>query len=645
MSPRNRKDAFLSFAHAHRAVRIVIASAVIAFEEMGCRLVWPVLLLAVVCDAVLPRGVAVRAEPAPSRASALQDPGAGALSRQWRKVPSANFTAVGDAPASILRAALKELEVFRTALSRLSTVLPTPRHRSSTPLVVVFRNDSAFEPYKPRDINGRRRSNVGGYYFDDPQGAYIVTAAGDRGWGPRSNVVLHEYAHEVFHDTLGTGLPPWLDEGLAELCASVGVDAGSQTSERLLGRPIASHVASLRRRPGPNLPALLSTSHAELARMAPDDAALFYAKSWALVHYVLLGRDDRGPGDVPAFLAALAGGRSPLEAFESAFRLDGSAVDAALAGYIRHAILPAVPVADPIVTGEEAPDEPMLESEVDQIQGTILLQVRDLAGASERLDRAFARSPESAALRLSLARLRTADFQPEQALQLLTSTTAEQPSTYATELVLGRAQQRAGRYADALDAFGRATTLATPALEAWYGMSLTALLFDRPYTAADAMSRLQSIDPTPAWYFERARDMWEAGRDDLVVADIQTLLTHEVSDTHGRAYAAFIGVLSARRLARTAVADDMLARVESNALERWPSTLVAYLQGRLAADEVVDRARGVGQLTEAHAYIGISASVARRPDEARRHLAWVRDRGVRAAAEYDMSRVELTRLD
>lgn len=612
---------------------------------MRSHLVWPVLVLTVVCDAMSSRGVIMQAASAPSAALASQDAEAGALSRHWRKVSSANFTAVGDAPESVLRGTLRELEVFRTAVSGLSAALPTPRHRSGTPLVVVFRDDSSFEPYKPRDINGRRRSNVGGYYFDDPQGAYIVTAVNGQGWGPRSNVVLHEYAHDVLHYTLGTGLPPWLDEGLAELCASVGLDAGSQTAGRLLGRPIASHVALLRRRAGPNLTALLSTGHAELARMTPDDAAVFYAKSWALVHYVLLGRNDREPGDVPAFLAALENGRSPVDAFESAFRLDVSTADAALTSYILLPVLPAMPIADPIQTGAEAPAELMLESEVEQIQGNLLLQVRDLIGARQRLGRAFTRNPGSAAIRLSLARLWTADLQPEKALELLDETAGDRPATYATQLVLGRARQRAGRYAEALEAFAMATTLATPGLEAWYGTSLTALLFDRADAAAEAMSRLQAIDPTPAWYFERARDLWEAGRDDLVVADVQTLLTSDVPDVHVRAYAAFIGALSARRLARAAVADDMLARVEADALERWPGTLRAFLQGRVTAHEFLDRARGTGQQTEAHAYIGISAGIAGRPDEARRHLTWVRDRGVRTSAEYDMSRVELGRLD
>jgi tetratricopeptide (TPR) repeat protein len=609
---------------------------------MRCQLVGPVLVLAVVV-ALSPRGVDARAEAVTPRAVTTQDADADPLSRHWRKVTSGDFTAVGDAPEPVLRDVLRELEVFRTALSGLSAVLPAPRFRSPTPLIVVFRDESTFEPYRPRDINGRRRSHVGGYYFDDPQGAYIVTAADGRRWGSRAGVVLHEYAHEVFHFTLGPGVPPWLDEGLAELCASVAADAGMQAAGRLIGRPIAGHVASLRPRPGPSVTDLLTTDHAALTQMAPDDAALFYAKSWALVHYLLLGRENRGPGDVPAFLAAQGSGRSPVEAFESVF-LDVAEVDAALTSYVLRPVLPGVSVAAPATPGTDVPVARMLESEVEQIQGNLLLQVRDLAAAGDRLSRSFARNPESAATRLSLARFRTADLQPEQALDLLTPFFQDRPVGYATQLVLGRAQQRAGRYADALTAFGMATTLATPALEAWYGMSLTALLAGRAAPAADAMSRLQSIDPAPAWYFERARDLWEAGRDDLAVADVQTLLSSELSDINGRAYAAIIGALSAMRLTRPAVADDMLARVESTALGRWPSTLLAFLRGRLTARETLDRARGAGQQTEAHAYIGISASIAGRVDEARRHLTWVRDRGLRTYAEHDMSRLELARL-
>lgn len=608
------------------------------------RFLLPGLMLAVGGAALTPRGVDGRAEFFPSNGVVAGDPDADALSRRWRRLRSSHFTAVGDAPESVLRDALRELDVFRTALSGLSGVLPAPRFRDNTPLIVVFRDDASFGPFKPKDLDGRRRNNVGGYYFDDPQGAYIVTAADGRRWGPRSDVVLHEYAHEVFHFTLGPGIPPWLDEGLAELSASVGVDANSQSQGRRLGRPLDGHIASLRRRPGPGVAELLAVDHVTLAQMAPGDAALFYAKSWALVHYLLLGRENRGPGDVPTFLAALTTGRSPIEAFESAFLLDMAEVDATLANYVLRPTLPAVSVAAPPSTGTDAAADRMRESEVEQVQGNLLLQVRDLAGAGERLGRAFARNPGSAAIRLSLARLRTADLQPEKALELLSPLAADRPAAYVTKLVLGRARQRAGRFAEALDAFGSATTLATPGLEALYGLSLTALLFDHGHTAAEAMARLQAIDPAPAWYFERARDLWEAGRDDLVVADIQTLLASEVSDVNGRAYGAFIGALSAKRLAQATVADDMLAEVESSTLAPWPGTLLAFLQGRLTTREFLDLARGAGQQTEAHAYIGITASIAGQFEEARRHLAWVRDRGVRAYAEYDMSRLELARL-
>lgn len=603
-------------------------------------------LVPAIVSGTVPGGVvSVRADSAESRTGDGQVSGTDALSRQWRRIPSTHFTAVGDAPESVLRDALRELEIFRTAVSALAPVLPAPRYPASTPLVVVFRDDSTFEPYKPRDINGRRRSNVGGYYFDDPQGAYIVTAANGQTWGPRSTVVLHEYAHEVFHFTLGTGLPPWLDEGLAELCASVGLDARSQPTGRWLGRPMASHIAALRSRPGPSVTALLATDHAALTQLPPDDAALFYAKSWALVHYLLLGRSDRKPEDVPSFLAAVASGRPATDAFESAFRVELSDVDAALTSYALRSVLPAVPVVTPPPSGADSDVDRMLQSEVDRIQGNLLLQVRDLPGASDRLGSAFTLNPESVDARLSLARLRTIDLRPEEALDLLSPYVTDRPATYATQLILGRARQRSGRCAGALDAFALATTLAEPGLEAWYGMSLTALMCGRADTAADAMSRLQSLDPAPAWYFERARDLWEAGRDDLVVSDIQMLLNVAVSDVQGRAYAAFIGTLSARRLAQTTTADQMLTRVASTELGRWPTALLAFLQGRLTARELLGQTRGAGQETEAHTYIGITASVAGRTDDARHHLAWVRDRGVRTYAEYDMSRVELARLE
>ena len=73
---------------------------------------------------------------------------AGPVSRDWKRLRTANLTVIGNAAASDMRRVATEIERFRLALTTLS---PTMKVDSTTPtLVVVFRDDTAMRPFKPR---------------------------------------------------------------------------------------------------------------------------------------------------------------------------------------------------------------------------------------------------------------------------------------------------------------------------------------------------------------------------------------------------------------------------------------------------------------------------------------------------------------
>lgn len=568
--------------------------------------------------------------------------------RTWKRATSNNFVAVGDASEAALHDALTELEVFRSAMFSLSSVLPAPRFTRSTPLMVLFRNDATFGPYRPRTPDGGRRNDVVGYYMRATWGAHMLTAAdGDRVLY-QLPTVLHEYAHDIFHNTLGTRLPHWLDEGLAELCGSVGAAGENRVVGRLLGRPLDWHVTSVRRAELPRIADLLAIDSAKLMVMNVDETRRFYSKSWALVHYLLLGRADRRPSDVPAFIAALEAGQTPEEAFQRAFRINMTEIDAALASYVGRVSFPAIRIEDTTAVLRRITTEPMLESEVAQLQGQILSHVGDMAGAETRLLDALARNPASAATRVALADLRLAEGRAHDAIELAGPVAAADPSNAVALISLGLAQQRARQFREALESFTAATDLdltEASAPAAWYGRSLAARSLDMLEESANAMARLQSLSRSSSWLHARARDLWIAGLDAPAIADAESLRASPDVSTSDRSYASFVGALAARRLNRPDVASDLLTRSASPDDTPWTSTVRAYLLGTLTDREFLGRADGRGEQTEARAYVGLSASLAGRLDEAREHLTWVRDRGSRAYSEFDMARVELARLD
>src|SRR5205085_5084150 len=92
--------------------------------------------------------------------------------------------------------------------------------------------------------------------------------------------------HLVLH-AAGLQLPPWLGEGLAELFATVRFDERGGT----LGGDRPEHSQLLRRRAWMPLPDLLRLTPDGRDRLTKDEAALFYAQSWALADMLALSPD------------------------------------------------------------------------------------------------------------------------------------------------------------------------------------------------------------------------------------------------------------------------------------------------------------------------------------------------------------------
>lgn len=122
----------------------------------------------------------------------------------------------------------------------------------------------------------------------------------------RRQAVLHEYVH-LLTDERPPAAPAWLDEGLSEFWSAVVVEG----NRVIVGRAIPQHAATLRRRQ--SLQRTLRQPRGELTADS-EPAAVFYAQSWAMVHYLLLGQDEGRP------LAFMPASSELPPDFEAAFR-------------------------------------------------------------------------------------------------------------------------------------------------------------------------------------------------------------------------------------------------------------------------------------------------------------------------------------
>ncbi len=228
--------------------------------------------------------------------------------REWRAVETANFQLFGDAPEARIKHLGDSLERLKSILDHLGTRGATPPVPT---FVYVFRDQESFAPYGPLDEDGQPKERISGFFHKKPHGNFLAVHALDRNQSTRT--VLHELVHFFVRYNL-PGAPLWLNEGLAEFYSTFEVvDPYIHT-----GKIIEPHLYWLQQNDMMPLTEVFAVNHNSPAYNETDRRGVFYAQSWLLVHYLLLGTDN-GLGQVLDFLE-LQRYLPTEEAFGRAFR-------------------------------------------------------------------------------------------------------------------------------------------------------------------------------------------------------------------------------------------------------------------------------------------------------------------------------------
>ena len=566
-------------------------------------------------------------EPQPSRP----------LSRDWKRLKTPSLTVIGNASDHDLRRTAVEIERFRVAIRALA---PTTPMSSPVPmLAVVFRDDSALTPFKPRN-RGKPVDNVAAYFSALPDINYIVLAPhDDREFTYR--VIFHEYTHFLVNRS-SPRLPMWLNEGLAEFYSTF--NGSEQDSRMIVGRPIPAHRMLLREVGGliPLKKFLDSTALPELLR-DPRSTQRFYAQSWALTHYLLLGDARIHQPKLRAFLAAMQTGESSDRAFAKAFGDNVDALHAGFQSYLNRATMPAVQV--PQVTLKlDGSIEQIAELDAQQIQGDLLVRQGAFEEADKYLAKALAIDPHHVPSRLSRARRLVADEQVADALDVLSAPDLESAPDFPTAFLRAETLRAAKRYDASVPVYQRAIAARRDSAPAYYGLSISQLALGQSDAVAN-FSRCLAIRPDPSWFFARLHAAQRLGQDTLAVADATSYVSLAGWQSTGSPYAMFIAALASMRLKQPdqarAILDEIAAHVEGDS---WQATIVAYLSGRLTPEVLLKKA-SKELLTEAHTYIGIKSNIDGDRQTALLHLQWVKDKGLHYYTEYGLALGELERIE
>ena len=244
---------------------------------------------------------------------------------KWNSLRSKNLTVVGNATEAQLRAAASDLEQFREAY--LDVFTDTMKTATVPTVVVVFRNDEAYRPFKPL-VEGATAVGITGYFQPAEEVNYISLVAGQ----PIPKGVLHQYAHALTRD-LPTSIPLWFTEGIAEFYSTFDI----MTKEKAysLGQRIPQHVDLLKKNPFIPLDELFAMDRSSPQYNEAQRTSAFYAQSWALVNYLLVGLNSTRQAELGEFLRLMTQGKRAPDAFQTAFKTDYKSMLAELDYYVR----------------------------------------------------------------------------------------------------------------------------------------------------------------------------------------------------------------------------------------------------------------------------------------------------------------------
>lgn len=563
----------------------------------------------------------------------------------WTSIKSKNFTVVGNASESEMRKVTMRLEQFRQAVSilfanaKIETRVPTT--------VVIFKSHSSFKPFKPK-YKGKTRENVGGYFINGGDANYIVLTTETHGGTSPYEIIFHEYEHFILANNMRRA-PAWLHEGLAEFVSTLETSDNEQKVR--LGTPIARHVYTLRQNNPLPLKTFFDVNHLSPQYNENDKVGIFYAQSWALIHYLMLGNNGARRLQLSRFINGLNGDLPVEENFRQSFQADYAKIEDELRVYLRRELYPALDfkLEKPLELSKDAVGATLTEAQVEYHLGDLLLRARRHDEAVERLQKSIALDANFAPARVSLGLTRLRQNRFDEAQKILRDALALDPRNPFAHYHYASALGADGKLEEAVVAYREAIALKPDMAGAHAELGRTYRNLRRNEEALDAYNQALRHSPdAPYFYQSRAYINLQLGRGNGAAFDAKAFIHLQGWRDDSAPYLALAAYFGYRQKGRAADAAKILEEAAAKtdaAATAWPRLIYKYLAAELTAEDLLKQATDNDKLTEAHTYIGLDLSLKGRREDALPHLRWVKENGNRGFVEYPLAVTEVERIE
>jgi Tfp pilus assembly protein PilF len=224
----------------------------------------------------------------------LQIPIAAKAADNWVEVRSAHFTVSTNASEHEARRIADHFEQIR---EMFRTTFGSLRVNTAQPIVIVAaKNENTMKLYFPEEWETKGHVRPAGLYQAGQDKDYVLLRVDQEGENPY-HTLYHEYTHALLRLNYDR-LPLWLNEGFAEFFGNSTI----YDKEIKTGTIDRTHLYILQQNRLIPIDTLLQVDYGSPYYNESDRASVFYAESWALVHYLMMDPEARKAGLMKKFL-------------------------------------------------------------------------------------------------------------------------------------------------------------------------------------------------------------------------------------------------------------------------------------------------------------------------------------------------------
>jgi tetratricopeptide (TPR) repeat protein len=229
----------------------------------------------------------------------------------WIEVRSSHFLVVSNAGDREARKVADQFEQFREVFQ---ATFPKLRVDLGKPLIIfALKNEDSMRQLIPEYWEVKGRVHPDGLYVPAEDAHSVVVRTDVEADNPYQ-VIYHEYTHALM-DLNFRGLPIWFGEGLAEFFGNSTL----KDKNVELGQIAPAHLQILQQSRLIPIESLLQADHRSPYYNEQNRASVFYAESWAIVHYLLLDPEARKRQLLQNFLNAWDASGNQVEAAQKTF--------------------------------------------------------------------------------------------------------------------------------------------------------------------------------------------------------------------------------------------------------------------------------------------------------------------------------------